>query len=68
MLTQENVMQLGLIIVGLSALLALIFLVIKKYIDRANVKLIYFVAVIGYALSWLLRGQFDQEMDGLHFI
>ena len=65
MLTQENVMQLGLIIVGLSALLALIFLVIKKYIDRANVKLIYFVAVIGYALSWLLRAQFDQEMDGL---
>ena len=65
MLTQENVMQLGLIIVGLSALLALIFLVIKKYIDRANVKLIYFVAVIGYAISWWLRGQFNQEMDGL---
>ena len=65
LLTQENVMQLGLIIVGLSALLALIFLVIKKYIDRANVQRIYTVAVIGYALSWLLRGQFDQETNSI---
>lgn len=65
MLTQENVMQLGLIIVGLSVLLALIFLVIKKYIDRANVQLIYYVAVIGYVISWLLRGQFDQEMNDI---
>ena len=65
LLTQESVMQLGLIIVGLSVLLALIFLVIKKYIDRANVQRIYTVAVIGYALSWLLRGQFDQETNSI---
>ena len=65
MLTQENVMQLGFIIVGLSVLLALIFLVIKKYIDRANVQLIYRIAVAGYALSWALRGQFSEEMEGL---
>jgi len=65
MLTQENVMQLGLIIVGLSALLAVIFLVIKKHIDRANTKLIYGIAVFGYAISWWLRSQFNQEMDGV---
>jgi len=51
--------------VGLSVLLALIFLVIKKYIDRANVQRIYAVAVIGYALSWYLRGQFDQETNSI---
>ena len=63
MLTQENVMQLGIIIVALSVLLALIFLVIKKYIDRANIQLIYYLAVVGYALSWLLRAQFEQMMS-----
>ena len=65
MLTQENVMQLGLIIVGLSVLLALIFLVIKKYIDKANVQYIYRIAVAGYALSWTLRSQFSEEVEGL---
>jgi hypothetical protein len=63
MLTQQNVMQLGLILVILSALLAVIFLVIKKQIDRINVQRIYYISVIGYALSWLLRGQFEQEME-----
>ena len=63
-LTQENVMQLGLILVVLSALLALIFFVIKKYIDRVNARRIYIIAVIGYALSWLFRGAFHQEMSG----
>jgi len=63
MLTQENVMQLGVILVALSVLLALIFLVIKKYIDRANIQFIYYLAVIGYAVSWLLRAQFDQMVS-----
>jgi len=65
MLTQENVMQLGIILVGLSVLLAFIFFVIKKYIDRVNPQRIYYFAVIGYALSWLLRGEFHQDMETL---
>lgn len=65
MLTQENVMKLGLIIVALSLLLAVIFFVIKKYIDRVNTQKIYYIAVIGYALSWVLRGEFNQEMSTL---
>ncbi|MDA7746904.1 MFS transporter, partial [Psychromonas sp.] len=65
MLTQENVMQLGLIIVGLSVLLALIFFFIKKYIDRVNTQLIYYIAVLGYAFSWFFRGEFNIEMESV---
>jgi len=63
MLTQENVMQLGLILIALSILLALIFFVIKKYIDRVDTQKIYLMAVLGYALSWAIRGFLDTEMD-----
>ena len=63
MLTQENVMQLGLIIVALSVLLALIFFFIKKYIDRVNSQRIYSIAVIGYALSWLFRAFLAEDMS-----
>ncbi|RBW46504.1 hypothetical protein DS885_07960 [Psychromonas sp. B3M02] len=65
MLTQENVMQLGLILIALSILLALIFFVIKKYIDRVNAQKIYRIAVLGYAFSWAIRGFLDKEMDSL---
>lgn len=63
MLTQQNVMQLGLILIGLSVLLALIFFFIKKHIDRANTQIMYKAAVVGYACSWLFRAQLDQTMS-----
>lgn len=62
-LTQENIMQLGLILVALSILLALIFFFIKKQIDRINVQVVYNLAVIGYACSWFFRAQLNQEMS-----
>jgi MFS family permease len=63
MLTQENVMQLGLILIVLTIFLAVIFFFIKKYIDSVNVQKIYNIAVIGYAFSWLVRGVLNTEMD-----
>jgi len=65
MLTQQNVMQLGLILIALTLLLAFIFFFIKKYIDRINTDKIYRIAVLGYALSWCLRGVLDKEMDSI---
>ncbi|MDN2664519.1 MFS transporter [Psychromonas sp. 14N.309.X.WAT.B.A12] len=65
MLTQENVMQLGLILIALSILLALIFFVIKKYIDRVDTQKVYRIAVLGYASSWVIRGVLDIEMDSI---
>ena len=65
LLTQANVMRLGLIIVALSLLLALIFFFIKKHIDRVNAQLIYSFAVIGYASSWLIRAELSQDLNSV---
>lgn len=65
MLTQQNVMQLGFILVILSILLALIFFFIKKHIDSINPQKIYRIAVCGYAFSWIIRSALDTEMDSL---
>lgn len=65
LLTQANVMRLGLIIVALSLLLALIFFFIKKHIDRVNAQLIYSFAVIGYASSWLIRAELSQDINSV---
>ena len=65
LLTQANVMRLGLIIVALSLLLALIFFFIKKHIDRVNAQLIYSFAVIVYASSWLIRAELSQDINSV---
>ena len=65
LLTQANVMRLGLIIVALSLLLALIFFFIKKHIDRVNAQLIYSFAVIGYACSWFIRAELSQDINNV---
>jgi len=57
LLTQQNLLKLGFLIVLLSVLLALVFYVIKKRIDRIKVQRVFTVAVFGYAFSWLLRGE-----------
>ncbi|MFT6985573.1 MAG: MFS family permease [Psychromonas sp.] len=61
LLTQQNLLKLGLLIVLLSVLLAFIFYVIKKRIDRTNAQRIFTIAVFGYAISWLLRGQLSLQ-------
>ena len=57
LLTQQNLLKLGLLIVFLSVLLAFVFYLIKKSIDRINAQRIFTIAVFGYAFSWLLRGE-----------
>ncbi|MFT6925679.1 MAG: MFS family permease [Psychromonas sp.] len=61
LLTQQNLLKLGLLIVLLSVLLAFIFYLIKKRIDRTNTQRIFTIAVFGYAISWLLRGQLSLQ-------
>ncbi len=61
--TEQNVFQLGILIVSLTLVLALLFYVIKSRIDSFNVHTIYLLACVLYALSWLLRGQVNTEMD-----
>ncbi|PKH03058.1 hypothetical protein CXF72_08190 [Psychromonas sp. MB-3u-54] len=65
LLTQQNLLKLGLLIVLLSVLLALIFYVIKKRIDRINAQHIFTIAVFGYAFSWLLRADLSLQTGPL---
>jgi len=65
MLTKESLMKLGLLIVALSVLLAVIFFVMKRVIDRVNAQRIYIISIFGYALSWFLRGELNLKTDEL---
>ncbi len=66
LLTQQNLLKLGLLIVILGLCLAVIFFIIKKRIDHSNAQRIFIVAVFAYALSWLLRGQLSLQGDTLY--
>jgi MFS family permease len=66
MLTKESLMTLGILIIVLSVLLAVIFFVVKKVIDRTNAQRVFIIAILGYALSWLLRGELGfQDNDAV---
>ena len=60
--TEQNVLQLGVLIVSLTLVLALLFYVIKSQIDSFNVNRVYLLACVLYAFSWLLRGQINADM------
>jgi len=62
MLTKESLTTLGLLIVALSVLLAIIFFVMKRVIDRVNAHAIFMVAIVGYALAWFLRGELTLQL------
>ena len=64
-LTKENLMKLGLLIVVLSILLAVIFFAMKKMIDRINAQRIFVISILGYAFSWFLRGELGLEADDI---
>ena len=57
----QNLSMLGVLVVSLSILLAVIFYVIKNTLDHLNPQRVYLLAVLGYGLSWFLRGTVDAE-------
>lgn len=61
-ITQENVKQLGLIVVLLTVLLSVIFFLLKNRIDTMDRNKVYVVAVVFYAVSWLLRSVLDTSL------
>jgi hypothetical protein len=63
LIAQQDVMTLSFIVVSLSILLAFLFFIIKNKIDAAPVQKVFQLALIGYALSWLLRSQLDIESN-----
>ena len=65
MITQENLMKLGFLIVILSIVLAIIFFIIKRVIDRVNTSRLFMISVVGYAFSWFLRGQLSFQSNDI---
>lgn len=61
-ITQENIKQLGIIVVLLTVFLSVIFFLLKNRIDAINRNKIYVIAVVFYAASWLLRSTLDNSM------
>lgn len=61
LIAQQDLMQLGFIVVSLSILLAIIFWFIKAKIDALPANLTFQLAIIGYALSWFIRGVIDVD-------
>jgi len=56
LIAQQDLMQLGFLVVGLTLLLAGLFWLIKGRIDAASANNIFQLAIAGYAISWILRG------------
>ncbi|MEH6576427.1 MAG: hypothetical protein V7731_05055 [Amphritea sp.] len=61
-ITQENVKQLGIIVVALTIFLSVIFYLLKNRIDGLDRNKVYITGVIFYAISWLLRSSLDTEL------
>jgi hypothetical protein len=57
----QDLSVLGVLVVSLSVLLAILFYIIKNKLDHLNPQRVYFLAVFGYSLSWLLRGIVDAD-------
>lgn len=65
LIAQQDVMQLGLLVIVLTALLAALFWLLKSRIDAIAINIIFPIAVIGYAISWLLRAYTGQDFNSL---
>lgn len=65
-ITDNNVMDLGLLVVGLTITLSIIFWGIKNTIDKLNQRYVFYSAIVLYALSWVIRGSVNSNTD--HYI
>lgn len=62
-ITNNNVMNLGILVVSLTVMLSLIFWLIKNKIDALNQHYVFYAAVFLYTLSWLLRGNINDQQE-----
>jgi len=62
MLAEENYAKFGVIVVLLALIFALLFFLIKNTIDTYAVGLVFRIAVLLYALSWVLRCFVSNEL------
>jgi len=63
LLVGESFVKLGMVVIGLALFLGVLFFIIKNRIDRLQVQKVYQVAVLLYALSWVMRGSISGDMS-----
>lgn len=61
LIAQQDVMQLGMLVIGLTVLLAFVFWGIKSKIDALPANFVFQIAIAGYAISWVLRSVLSTE-------
>jgi len=62
-LSQQNIQQLSFVLVVLSAILGVVFWLVKNRIDHINPQKVYLAATLGYVISWGLRAEASVEMS-----
>ena len=65
-ITNNNVMDLGLLVVGLTITLSIIFWGIKNTIDKLNQRYVFYSAIVLYALSWVIRSSITNHTE--HYV
>jgi len=63
LILKQSFMQLGLMIIAITVMLSVVFLVLKSRIDKMPEQLIYAISVVGYGISWILRGNLDAQLS-----
>jgi len=66
LIAQQDVMQLGILVIGLTVLLAALFWLLKARIDTLPANLLFQIAIIGYGLSWLLRAVLVNDINDIN--
>ncbi|WP_153764483.1 hypothetical protein [Endozoicomonas sp. OPT23] len=64
-LSQENLMKLGGLVIGLTIAMAVLFWLIKNTIDKTNGLTLFKVAAVLYAFSWALRALVSPDYSPL---
>ena len=65
LIAQQDVMQLGILVIGLTILLAALFWLLKTRIDTLPANLLFQMAIIGYGFSWLLRAVLVNDFNNI---
>jgi len=62
LLAHESFMTLGVLVLSLAVIFGLLFYLLKNSIDRLARKRVYRLAVVLYAMSWVLRALVGEDM------
>jgi MFS family permease len=63
LIVKESFLGLGILIIAMLALFTILFWLIKNSIDRLPPSITYKATVLFYAVSWILRGKINEDLE-----